>query len=272
MSAYNLFSPSEFDDICAYFYQLSGNQLSAEKYTLVDSRLRRRIVELGIGPQEYLAKIKVDDEERDIFISALTTHKTDWFREPRHFEFIKRHVIEQRKNRSGQPLLIWSAASSSGEEVYSTAITLLEAGESNFRILGSDLSATHVEMGFQGIYSKDQIEKQVDPLLIQKYFLKGTKQNSGNYKVIDPILGKTKWKECNLLTLDLNTSIQFDIILLRNVLIYFNSEDVTKVVQGLTKYLKKGGYFIMGLSESFTHKRPEYFELKRIENSVYQKC
>jgi len=242
--------------------------LDFDKRALLESRLRKCIMELGVTPSEYVKLVKNQPDEQKKFITALTTHKTDWFRENIHFEILKKE-INNEKNKRSKEWLIWSAACSSGEEVYSLLMTFLENNENRVKILGTDISENCLHLGQQGVYSPSQIHSQVPADLIQKYFLSGLVQGEKKYKFNPDFSHHLKWRNFNLVNSDLATPLQFDVIFLRNVLIYFDPEDATLVAERLCRYLKKGGLFVVGLSETIY--KAEQIGLKRIENSVYRK-
>lgn len=264
-----LFNEKEFDEVRQFFSNLTGNKLGPDKKSLVESRLRKRLMETGLDVKEYIKHIKNDEQERSSFISSLTTHKTDWFRENVHFEFMKKIIADRKKSGAGD-MLVWSAACSTGEEPYTLLMTMLENGESRGKILCTDISESCVKEGSRGIYAKDKVSQQVRADLVSKYFLKAKLPNGNDAYQFDPQFKRHfKWRNFNLMSSELPAKVHFDFIFVRNVLIYFEPNDCKKIIQRLTHYLKPGGFIVVGLSETvYNH---EQVGLRRVENSVYQK-
>lgn len=251
----SLLNDHEFHELSQLFVDWTGNKLGNDKRGLVESRIMKRLLETQLTPSDYVKEVKNNEKERECFVSSLTTHKTDWFREPIHFNFLLKKVIEENHcwNKS-HPLLIWSAVCSTGEEVYSLCLALLEEEFVNFRILGSDISDSCLETAKNGLYQQKQVEEQVPENIKIKYFSRSIEHKNKNLYCIDLNLKKyVKWKKFNLLESNLSSSIKFDFIFLRNVLIYFKSETITQVIKRLLPYLKEGGFLIAGLSENISN-------------------
>jgi chemotaxis protein methyltransferase CheR len=270
-----VFSEEQFELARSIFTELSGNQLKDEKRALVESRLRKRLLDTGLSIDEYLQTIQVNQEEQSIFISSLTTHKTDWFREPVHFGFLRDVVcgkIQTKKEKAdAKSWTIWSAASSTGEECYSLAMTLEDLSGVDYRILGTDISESCLEKATKGVYPRDVVDKQVAHATKVKYFLRGSGAENKNLYRISPEISKNiKFRHFNLVDSTLTASVEFDFIFLRNALIYFDEQGSHAIIERLMHYLRPGGFFIVGLSETIKH--AERLGLKRLENSVYQKC
>lgn len=263
-------SDKEFNDIRDYFNSVSGNKLGDEKKSLVEGRLRKRLVATGLSVKDYLNHVKEDKAEQAEFISSLTTHKTDWFRENLHFEFLKNKLIERRKNNINEDFMVWSAACSTGEEVYTLVMSLVENNVHNFRILGTDISEACLKTAQEALYERNKVHQQVPVHLKNKYFFKSeTKKFDELFKFDPQYNNRIKWRAFNLKESELQSNVKFDFIFLRNVLIYFETEDCHLIVKRLLNYLKPGGHFVVGLSE--TVPRYEKLGLKRVENSVYVK-
>lgn len=265
-----VFTDRDFDTMRALFTSLTGNKLGPEKRTLLESRLRKRLHETGLAPKKYLDLLESDQGELETFISSLTTHKTDWFREPQHFDFFKRIIASRRQQLATEPLSIWSAASSTGEEIYSLGMTAIEEGVPNVRILGTDISTSCLEKARAGVYSKDTVDRQVHPALKQRYFLRGiSPEHRSSYRVTEELRQLAKWRVHNLVESELPSQIEFDFIFLRNVLIYFDAETAFEVVRRLKRYMKKDGFLVVGLSENVL--QAQELGLKRVDNSIYRK-
>lgn len=267
MNASLKFSESDFFQYARYLKEEIGFHVKEDKIGLLEGRLQKVLREKNISPMAYLKLVQSNPAEKSHFIDIVTTHKTDWFRENVHYEFISNYV-----KKTPQPTYtFWSAASSTGEEAYTLAIQLLEDGLSadRFKILGTDISDDCIETCREGIYRKEVVTSQVNPLIIKKYFLQNKNANFKNYLKIDPqIINNVKFRKFNLISGQLDSSIKFDVILLRNVMIYFDQNTINQTIRNLLRYLKNGGYIIIGLSESI-HCAKE-LSLNRVSNSVYQ--
>jgi chemotaxis protein methyltransferase CheR len=244
----------------------TGNSVGVDRRTLMESRIFKRLRETELSPTDYIRLIKQDAIEREHFISAFTTHKTDWFREPIHFDFLSNVTGDGKLRECIQPLAIWSAACSTGEEVYSICINLYENKMTHFRVLGSDISESCLQQAAAGIYNRQKVTQQVPPHLREKYFNPAPNDNSNALKTHSAFERHLKWRKFNLLESQLNTTMSFDIIFLRNVLIYFSPADIERIIARLRPHLKKQGHLIIGVSESL----PETKWLKKVGQSIYQ--
>ena len=242
----------EFDFLRKLLYEAAGINLTPEKKALVIGRLTRRIESLGLTSYgEYFRRIagNLDPVERQWALDALTTNETYFFREPPHFAYLSETIVPNVQ--PGESFRVWSAASSSGEEAYSIAMLLGERlGQRPWEIIGSDLSTKVLEKARRGQYSMERAEKIPKPYL-RDFCLKGTGEQDGTF-LIDPQLRKrVSFQQANLMG-PLPKLGLFDVIFLRNVLIYFDLPTKRRVVDNLLPYMKPGGYFFSGHSESLT--------------------
>lgn len=263
-------SDQEFDKLRQLIHKKAGISMSEAKRSLVAGRLRKRLVALELSSyDEYITFLKKDEHagagEMQRFIDLLTTNETWFYREERHFDFLKKYVKSLPVSKG---INIWSAASSSGEEAYSIAMTLAEEMglSSPWQIFGTDISSQILAKAKKGIYMKSKIKGLPLPLK-KKYMLNGVRSYEDYLAIAPELKKKTQFKQFNLFDSPLPSS-KFDIIFCRNVLIYFNQEDKQKVIHRLVSCLKTGGYFFPGHSESL---HGLYDKLKTIEPSVYQK-
>jgi chemotaxis protein methyltransferase CheR len=242
----------EFATLKKLLYEAAGINLTPEKKALVMGRLGRRIEGLGLASYgAYFQRIagNLDPTERQWALDALTTNETFFFREPPHFAYLSEVILPAVP--PSEPFRVWSAASSSGEEAYSIAMLLAERlGQRPWEIIGTDLSTKVLEKARRGLYPMERAEKIPKPYL-QAYCLKGTGPQEG-YFLIDPALRKrVQFQQANLMG-PLPKLGQFDVIFLRNVLIYFDLPTKQRVVGNLLPYMKPGGHFFSGHSESLT--------------------
>ncbi len=247
----NLTDP-EFDFLRKLLYEAAGINLTAEKKALVVGRLTRRIESLGIASYgEYFRRIAghADPQERQWALDALTTNETFFFREPAHFAFLSETILPALP--PGETFRVWSAASSSGEEAYSIAMLLAERlGQRPWEIIGSDLSTKVLDKARRGQYPMDRAEKIPQPYL-RAYCLKGTGAQEGTFLIDAALRKRVRFQQANLMG-PLPKVGLFDVIFLRNVLIYFDLPTKRRVVENLLPFMKPDGYFFSGHSESLT--------------------
>jgi chemotaxis protein methyltransferase CheR len=252
----------EFEDktllkLINLIYHHTGIAMSEKKESMISMRLRPRIRELKLDSfEDYIAFLESHNTEVEKFVDAITTNETTFFRTPRIWEYFGKEFLKDwKKDHADQCLNIWSAAASSGEESYSIAMTCLENGVSNFKIIGTDISKEILEIGTSGIYSgRNSIEFQSKfPLLKDRYF-----DGSGETMIARRSLkDHISFSSHNLFS-PLKSGTQFDIIFLRNVLIYFKNEDQQKVLKNVSFNLKKSGILILGESESIARLETSY--------------
>ncbi|MFH2091948.1 MAG: protein-glutamate O-methyltransferase CheR [Pseudomonadota bacterium] len=222
-------------------YKESGVVLNEKKYSLLVARLSKRMRMTKIASfSDYIDLIANDPDEFANFIDATTTNHTFFFRENKHCEYVVKTLDSKR------PLKIWSAASSSGEEAFSIAVQLLDKGFT-FNIFASDVSDSMLSLGRRAIYPDDRVKNVPLPLL-RSYFQKGKGQWRHYVKVRPEVQKLVTFTKFNLLS-DTPPDT-FDIIFCRNVMIYFDTPTRQKVVDNLSRALKPGGLFFVGLAES----------------------
>jgi len=199
-------------------------------------------------------------------IDVVSTNKTDFFREPAHFDFLQSHILPEFTNDNRQKIFkVWSAGSSSGEEAYSIAISINEYKDKNggpdFSVYATDISTRILKSGAEAIYKEQRIEAL--PLnLKRKYFLRSKNRDQENVRVIPEIRKKVNFARLNFMDHSYPGTEIFDLIFCRNVLIYFDRKTQEAVIEKLCLKLKKGGYFFLGHSESITNMKLPLIQLK----------
>ncbi len=247
-------------------YDIAGINLSDNKKALVKSRLAKRVKYFGLNSyRQYFDMIQNQTHnEYQIAIDLLTTHETFFFREQKHFDFIKDMIIPTWNMCQHR---VWSAASSSGEEAFSLAMVLAEnLRNRNWEIIGTDISTKILEQARGGHYAIER-SGNIPKHYLKKYCLKGVGQEDGTFIICPELRGNVQFIHANLKN-NLSHLGSFDIIFLRNVLIYFDVKTKEQIVSQLLKQLKPNGYFIVGHSESLSG---VVDNLKTIVPSVYQK-
>ena len=244
-------SPQEFAQFQRLIYKIAGISLADSKSTLLVGRLSKRLRHHGFATfAQYYRLVASGEvpEELQIMVDLLTTNETYFFREPAHFDFLRNVVLPQRM--PGAIFRVWSAASSSGEEAYSIAMTLAEnLPTSPWEIIGSDISTKVLAKAASGHYSLERTEG-IPPGYLRKYCLKGVRSHAGTMLIEPDLRRHVRFCQINLMH-PVPTDIgDFDVIFLRNVMIYFDPETKTRVVHNLLPRLRKGGYLIIGHSET----------------------
>jgi len=263
-------SDAEFQLFQQLIHQTCGIHLTPNKKQLLVSRLHKRMDALRMkGFKEYREYVTEPShgEEFSLMLNAVSTNKTDFFRESVHFDFLAQKVYPKIRNQS--QIRIWCAASSSGEEPYTLAMTLAEALGSTSRdvkILATDISTKVLAEGEQGIYSEDTVSP-VPQIYLKKYFLKGHNEWQGYYSVKDELKQWVHFRRLNLME-PFPLSIEFDYVFVRNVMIYFDKETRESLVNRMEKHLKVGGYLFIGNAESLSGLKHNY---KYIQPAVYQR-
>lgn len=232
-------------------YKIAGISLSDSKKVLLVGRLTRRlkVYELGNFSQYYrMLATGEHPEELQTMVDLLTTNETYFFREPKHFDFLRDEII--RKRSSPSTFRVWSAASSSGEEAYSLAMVLAEhLPNTPWEIVGSDISTKVLAKAASGHYSLARTEG-IPPGFMTKYCLKGVRTQAGTFMIVPELRKKTNFYQINLMN-PVDPEIgDFEVIFLRNVMIYFDPPTKTRVVHNLLPRLKSGGHLIIGHSET----------------------
>ncbi|CAK0751517.1 chemotaxis protein methyltransferase [Gammaproteobacteria bacterium] len=241
---------TEFQQFQALIFKIAGIHIDVSKKALVVGRLGRRLAHFGLGTfaQYYqLLKSGQPAEERQVMVDLLTTNETSFFRESKHFEYLQKEVLPRRPRAS--TFRIWSAACSSGEEPYTLAMVLAESmGTTPWEILASDISITVLEKAQRGQYPLDR-STGIPPELLRKYCLKGVRDQEGTFIISSKLRDYIGFRQINL-NVSLPEIGPFNVIFLRNVLIYFDMETKRRIVASILTKLLPGGYFFIGHSES----------------------
>lgn len=232
-------------------YKIAGISLSDAKKILLVGRLTRRLKQYDFATfTQYYRMLASGEhpEELQTMVDLLTTNETYFFREPKHFDFLRDEII--RKRTSPATFRVWSAASSSGEEIYTLAMVLADSlPNTPWEVVGSDISTQVLAKAASGHYSLARTEG-IPPAFMQKYCLKGVRSHAGTFLIAPELRKRTSFYQINL-TQPIDAGIgEFEVIFLRNVMIYFDPETKAKVVNHLLPRLKSGGHLVIGHSET----------------------
>ena len=251
-----------------WVYEQAGISMSPAKKPLMMSRLQKRLAHHGLERYEDYHRLITeghDRQEPQIALDLLTTNETYFFREPKHFDFLRQKAVPERK--PGVPYRVWSAACSSGEEPWSIAMTLAsQLRDSAWEIVASDISTRVLARAQTAHYAMERAE-HIPRELLTRYCLRGVRAQEGTFRVVPELRRRLSFMQVNLIA-PLPDLGQFDLIFLRNVLIYFDMETKAKVVRQLCKALRPGGYFFCGHSESLHGMN---LPLTTIHPAIYQR-
>ena len=245
-------SAQSFQSVTRLFHEVSGIRLGENKQALVVGRLQRLAQECGEDNLdryvERLVRGEASAEEMTRVVDRLTTNETYFFREPQHYN----HLATRLQNHpAGREFMVWSAACSSGEEAYSTAMLMDDMlGSAPWQIIGTDLSTAVVESAQRGLFSLERA-RMVPPDYLKRYCLKGHGPHDGQLLIARALRERVRF-ECANLMQALPQLPMFDVIFLRNVLIYFDNEAKGAIVRRVLKQLKPDGVLYTGHAESLS--------------------
>lgn len=274
-------SSRDFEQLSALVGQQVGIKLPANKRTMVEGRLRKRVRTLGCANlTEYCRFLFSEDgfdSELVHLIDVVTTNKTDFFREIEHFECLEQVIVPEllaARSKNGVPRLkIWSAASSNGAEAYSLAMLLDQMRQRpmnfQFAVLGTDICTDVLRHGVRAVYSED-MAAPISPAMQRRYLMWSKKTNAAErrqFRIVPELRRLVRFERMNLLDASYPIDRDVDVIFLRNVLIYFERDTQQAVVRRLASHLRPGGYIILGHSESMIAAN---MGLRQVMPSIFQ--
>ena len=257
-----------------------GIKLPLDKRVMFQSRLQSRLRELKMDSFTQYSKFTLDPENKDAeletMINYISTNKTEFFREQQHFDFLQEKVLpeiikgELVKNR--MHLNCWSAGCSKGQEAFTLAMIIDSFREDqilklDYSILGTDVSDKVLEVARNGIYSFDE-SKQIPAYFLKRYVLKSKDQEHPKIKIQNSLRAKIQFQKGNLMSEDYQIKQEFQIIFIRNTLIYFDTKIQTTILQKVLQYLVPGGYLFIGHSESLINRD---LPIQIVAPSIYKK-
>lgn len=236
-----------------YIYEFCGIDYSKNLSSL-QNKISSRLKELGLSLWEYCGYIKMEKNELDILIELITVNETYFFREEKLISELQNVIFPQYKKRTKEnPLRIWCAACSSGEEPYTIAMLIKETmlfQDGSVKIIASDINKKVLNKAQNGLYNKKSFSfRKIPQGMLEKYF----EELEGDYKIKDDIRILVEFKHLNMVDSNVAALIgKIDIILCRNVLIYFDVEAIKKVVKTFYSIVKPEGYLFLGHAETIT--------------------
>lgn len=259
----------EFAQFQKLIYKIAGISLSDAKKVLLMGRLTKRLKHYDLGSfGEYYRYVTSGNaaDELQLMVDLLTTNETYFFREEKHFDFLRERILP--KHPPGRSFEVWSAASSTGEEIYTIAMVLADhfGLDGQWSILGSDISLSVLRTAEAGHYPMEK-SRGLPPEYLKKYCLKGVREEAGTFLIDRRLRAHTRFRQVNL-NQTLPDLGSFDVIFLRNVMIYFDLETKRQVVGRLVKKLRPGGHFIVGHSETLNGINEEVVP---VQATIYRK-
>ncbi|MDB5526338.1 MAG: cheR-2 [Rhizobium sp.] len=275
-STHDGISKRNFDRLAKFIYEYSGIKMPSTKLTMLEGRLRRRLRATGKSTFEsycdYLFKEGGLEHETIYLIDAVTTNKTDFFREPNHFTYMSKYALPDLAQRGVRSVRAWSSACSTGAEPYTMAIVLEEFAAQwsgiNYSILATDLSTEVLSSAQRGIYPIELVEP-VPPDLRQRYIMRALAKDRREVRIAPRLRSKVAFARMNLMDEKYGIGDPVHLIFCRNVMIYFDKETQAGVLARLCECLAPGGYLFIGHSESVAGFN---LPLKTVANTVFQKA
>jgi chemotaxis protein methyltransferase CheR len=268
-------SKRNFEKLAQFIYDYSGIKMPITKLTMLEGRLRRRLRATGIPDFnsycDYLFKHGGIEKEAIFLIDAVTTNKTDFFREPKHFEFMERTGLPEMAAAGHKRFRLWSAACSIGAEPYTMAMVMQDFIEKtsgmDYRILATDLSTDVLQAARRGVYPRDMIQP-VSPEMRRKYVMVSKDAARGEVRVHPRLRATVGFARMNLMDNAYKVGEPMHMIFCRNVLIYFDKPTQAKVLTRLCDCLLPGGFLYVGHSETVTGIS---LPVRQVANTVFKK-
>jgi len=249
-------SNKDFTRLKDFIYNECGINIVDSKRTMLEARLQKRLRTLNLASFsnycDYLFSPEGIQEELTDMIDQVTTNKTDFFREPAHFEYLSRNVLPHFA-RTRKNIFLWSAGCSSGEEPYTLAMVLNDFANVNrgfnFLILATDISTRVLDKAKFAVYDEERIDP-VPPEMRKKYLLISKDRTKKLYRVVPSLREQIRFRRLNFMDNDFGFREPMDVIFCRNVIIYFDKPTQERLLNKFCQYLSPDGYIFMGHSET----------------------
>ncbi len=268
-------STRDFRQLASFIYNYCGIKMPETKRSMLEGRLRKRLRATGhatFGSYcDYLFSDGGLQDEAIFLIDVVTTNKTDFFREPNHFDYMEKTALPALAKRGISRVRAWSSACSTGAEPYTMAMVMSEAADkgviSDFNILATDLSTEVLQKAHSGIYPRDHVDP-VPTEMRRKYVMQAKDKQRGDVRINAKLRSKIGFARMNLMNQSYDIGDPVHILFCRNVLIYFDKKTQTHVLTELCKCLAPGGYLMIGHSETVTGIN---LPIKQVANTVFIK-
>lgn len=272
-------SDKTFTHFSAFVQNELGITMSTSKKTMLQARLQKRLRKLNMDTfdeyHKYVFSSRGMAQELPQMIDVVTTHKTEFFREPQQFEYLAQHILPTFLHTNGmrlkRPLKVWCAGCSNGQEPYTTAMVLNEFAEESpgfqYAILATDISTGVLEQGEQAIYDHDHVDP-IPMTLRKKYLLRNKDTSRKCVRIVPELRSRVTFRQLNFMDEDFGLREMMDIIFCRNVIIYFDWATQETVINKLCRHLNPGGYLFGGSSEALDGMNVPLIPVKHM---IYQK-
>lgn len=250
---------SDFTRLSEFIYNQVGIKMPPAKKTMLEARLQKRLRNLNIASFgaycDFLFSSEGLQQELVQMIDLVTTNKTDFFREPDHFEYLAKFVLPQwmDERRGNGRLNVWSAGCSTGEEPYTLAMVLEEFAEEvpdfSYSIMATDISTRVLERARTAIYDEEHVIP-VPMALKRKYLLRSKDRSKGLVRIVPELRGRVSFRRLNFMEEEFGLRERLDVIFCRNVIIYFDRQTQKKLLHKFIDNMVPGGYIFMGHSET----------------------
>lgn len=264
----------DFRRLSDFIYEYSGIKMPPAKKTMLEGRLRKRLRATGFETIDQYCSYLFDGDglqaETVHIIDVVTTNKTDFFREPRHFDYLTDHALPQLLADGHKNIRAWSSACSTGAEPYTMAMVfdeVLSPQQARYHILATDLSTDVLGTAFRGIYDRPLLEP-VPPAMARKYVMQPVNASSDQVRITPNLRRQVSFARMSLMDATYPVGDPMHIIFCRNVLIYFDKATQTSVVSKLCEQLAPGGYLFIGHAESIAGMN---LSVRQVANIVFRK-
>ena len=265
--------PACFDGFVKLVHKLTGITIKPERQSMLEGRLRCRVRDLGLsGFSEYLAYVKSHAEEHEAFVNQVTTNETYFFRTPRVWDYVENTFLPQwYSEHANRTLKVWSAASSTGEEAHTLGILMQHFKDNHvgfeYQITGTDIDTKVISTATLGVYKGRSVERfrQAKPDWFSQYM---NGDDDKGYTVLPAIKSRIRFSQLNLFSSAPATE-KMNLVLLRNVLIYFTASDQERVMNSVHRRLDSNGVAIIGESESLNSLQTSF---ESIAPTIYRPC
>ncbi|QQN74321.1 protein-glutamate O-methyltransferase CheR [Croceicoccus sp. YJ47] len=268
-------SSRNFARLSALIHQLAGIKIPQTKKTMLEGRLRRRVRAIGAYNLDAYCDALFDgaagEEETEHLLNAVTTNKTDFFREPKHFEYMQSTILPAIGAAGTRRLRAWSAGCSTGAEPYTMAMVFDDYATRNggpeYGILATDLDSGVLEIARRGIYPRAQVQP-VPPAMRLRYVMEPLDPAAPDVRIVPALRSAVGFAQLNFMDASYPVGDPMDIIMCRNVLIYFDRPTQEAVLNRLCRKLKQGGWIMIGHSETIAEMD---LPLRQVGNTTFQK-
>lgn len=264
------FTTADFEAVRKRLKVLTGINLADSKDSMVYSRISRRVRQLKLsGFDAYLKFVDANTSEHQEFINALTTNLTSFFRERHHFEELTNILSQNTFSDQGRTVKIWCAASSTGEEPYSIAMTAVDAfGTFNVpvKIIASDIDSNVLQKAHAGIFKLEQLDA-FDTSFKKRFFHRGKGAQAGFVKVVPELKRLISFQRLNLMDASWDLPKNIDIVFCRNVMIYFDKSTQLDILKKITAHMHTKSLYFAGHSENFSHAKSI---IRPLGKTIYQ--